>query len=65
MLSHPSIKALASQIDALRSVNPDEARRLLWTIARRYGRDAALAATAEMFARAQSRLAKTLPDRAA
>jgi hypothetical protein len=64
-LSKVEIRRLAGQIDQLRRTDPDEARRLLWAIALRYGRSVALDVTAEMFARAQSRLAKTLPDRAA
>jgi hypothetical protein len=54
---------LADEIDQSRSFDPDAARELLWTIARRYGRDAALAAVTVMFEKARARLAKSLPDR--
>jgi hypothetical protein len=64
-LSKIEIKLLADEIDQSRSFDPDAARELLWTVARRYGRPAALSVVTVMFEKARARLAAKLPDRAA
>jgi hypothetical protein len=42
------IQCLASQVDIARGTDPDAARGMLWAIARRYGKQTALAVAREL-----------------
>jgi hypothetical protein len=58
------IQCLASQVDIARATDPDAARGMLWAIARRYGKQTALAVAEELCQRTLSAFAEQL-DRAA
>jgi hypothetical protein len=45
------IFTLADEVDTARAADPDEARRLLWSIARRYGKATALDVAQELWER--------------
>jgi hypothetical protein len=60
-----TVETLANQVDTARATDPDEARRLLWAIARRYGKPTALDVAQELWERTKAEFAERLPDRAA
>jgi phosphoglycerate dehydrogenase-like enzyme len=60
-----TVRLLADRVNTARAANPDEARRLLWAIARQHGRQVALDVAEEMWLRTKAEFAERLPDRAA
>jgi hypothetical protein len=65
MMGKTEIRLLAAELNTVRASDPDLARGMLWAIARRHGKQTALAVAQELWETTKAELAERLPDRAA
>jgi hypothetical protein len=65
MMNKTEIRLRAAELDIVRAGDPDGARRMLFSIAQRHGKAAALAVAEQLWLTTKAALAERLPDRAA